>query len=151
MRYRPSALAAFLLALTLSVACSGRDSEGEPFEEAGAASKELSETEAWVDVYYPDRAEPGYNMILYRRRHPTLIDMNGRIVHSWPEARAAGRARLLEDGSVLVLGQDGALRVYGWDGGVEWEYRLPGEDFPHHDLIQLANGSRFTRPKKRSE
>lgn len=138
-----------LVLLTLFAACGGERGTGtstaglEGSKKGRQRDAGVAEIESWVDVYYPEAAQPGYTMLLYRRRHPTLIDMNGRIVHAWPEVRAAGRVRLLADGSILVIGQDGAVRQYDWEGEPLWEFRLEGDDFPHHDLIQLASGARL--------
>ncbi len=100
------------------------------------------EPETWVRQYRPDASAGGYSLVLYRRRVPMLIDMNGRIVHSWPKVRAVGRARLRPDGRLAVIGTDNVVKEYDWDGNLKWFYRLEAEnDFPHHDLIILRNGN----------
>ena len=96
----------------------------------------------WVDVYDPRAAAPGYHLTLYQRRTPLLLDLNGNTVHRW-RITVTDRARLLPDGRLLAIGLDDAVREYDWDARVVWEYRLPGEDFPHHDLIRLENGNRL--------
>jgi hypothetical protein len=107
------------------------------------ACKSPPETDPlWVDVYDPRAAAPGYQLTLYQRRTPLLLDLNGNTVHRWP-ITVTDRARLLPDGRLLAIGLDGAVREYDWDADVVWEYRLPGEDFPHHDLIRLENGNRL--------
>lgn len=130
-----------LICLTLLSGC-GTGSETDETA-AGGRQAAAGEIESWLDVYYPEAAQPGYTLLLYKRRQPTLIDMNGRVVHTWPQVRVAGRARLLTDGSILAIAQDGAVRQHGWDGELLWEFRLEGEDFPHHDLIELASGARL--------
>ncbi|MFV2073406.1 MAG: aryl-sulfate sulfotransferase [Thermoanaerobaculales bacterium] len=96
---------------------------------------------SWVRSYRPGKSEAGYNLVLYRRRVPMLIDMNGRIVHAWPEVRAVHRVRLSRAGDLAVTGIDNLIKEYDWDGRLKWVYRLPDDgDFPHHDLIQLRNG-----------
>jgi hypothetical protein len=102
----------------------------------------LLESTEWVELYRPELSWAGYNLVLYRRRVPMLIDMQGRIVHSWPNVRTVGRARLDDDGRLTVIGTDDAIKEYDWDGNLVWAYRLPGDDdFPHHDVIELANGN----------
>jgi hypothetical protein len=97
---------------------------------------------AWVERYLPDRASSGYNLELYQRRIPILVDMNGRIVHAWPLVRTTARARLDRTGRLLVMGIDNAIKIYDWDGRLVWRYRLASErDLPHHDVIWLANGN----------
>jgi len=96
----------------------------------------------WVRQYRPGDSAGGYTLVLYRRRVPMLIDMNGRIVHVWPKVRAVGRARLRSDGRLAVIGTDNLVKEYDWNGNLQWFYRLEvEEDFPHHDLAVLRNGN----------
>jgi hypothetical protein len=100
------------------------------------------DTSSWVRRYRPQDSAGGYYLVLYRRRVPMLIDMNSRIVHVWPHVRAVGRARLNRDGSLAVIGNDNLIKEYDWNGRLRWFYRLGvEEDFPHHDLVRLANGN----------
>jgi len=100
------------------------------------------DTTTWVRQYKPRESAGGYNLILYKRRVPMIVDMNSRIVHLWPNVRAVGRIRLNHDGSLAVIGTDNLIKEYDWDGRLRWFYRLPVEgDFPHHDLIRLGNGN----------
>ena len=102
----------------------------------------LPEFESWVDFYDPGASSGGYNLLLTQDL-PVLIDMNGRVVHAWPALRVAGRARLLANGAILVISRSGGVGEYSWEGEQVWGFRLPGEDFTHHDLIRLASGSRL--------
>jgi hypothetical protein len=98
------------------------------------------EHESWVRRYDPKASSGGYNLVLFRRRVPLLIDMNGRIVHAWPEVRVTGRARLNRDGSLAVIGTDNLIKEYTWEGELAWHFRLDDiHDLPHHDLIRLRN------------
>jgi outer membrane protein assembly factor BamB len=100
------------------------------------------EPESWVHRFDPHQSSPGYNLVFYRRRVPLIIDMNGRIVHSWPEVRATGRVRLNPDGSLAVIGSDNLIKEYSWDGELQWHYQLHDiHNLPHHDLIRLQNGN----------
>jgi len=96
---------------------------------------------AWVTVLDPERSSPGYTLTLFRRRIPMLIDRSGRIVHAWPDLRALGRARLTRDCDLYLIGMDDAIQAWSWDGEPRFRYELAAGEFPHHDLIQLANGS----------
>jgi hypothetical protein len=101
-----------------------------------------SDPASWVRVYRPGMASSGFNLVLYRRRVPMIIDMNGNIVHVWPKVRAIGRARLLRDGRLAVIGTDNLIKEYDWDGNLTWFYQLPHDgDIPHHDLRKLENGN----------
>jgi hypothetical protein len=100
------------------------------------------DTSEWVELYDPDESFGGYTLVLFRRRVPMLIDMQGRVVHSWPLVRAVGRARLDEQGRLTVIGIDDVIKEYDWDGSLTWAYRFPEQDdLPHHDFITLANGN----------
>jgi hypothetical protein len=100
------------------------------------------DTSAWVRQYRPEASAGGYTLVLYRRRVPMIIDMNSRIVHAWPHVRAVGRARLDRSGRLAVIGNDNLIKEYDWNGELRWFHRLAvEEDFPHHDLIRLANGN----------
>jgi hypothetical protein len=100
------------------------------------------EPERWVRRYQPEKSNAGYNLVLYRRRVPLIVDMNGRVVHSWPEVRTTGRARLNRDGSLAVIGVDNLIKEYTWDGELRWHFQLADKhDSPHHDLIRLRNGN----------
>jgi hypothetical protein len=100
------------------------------------------EPETWVRQYKPEASAGGYSLVLYRRRVPMIIDMNGNIVHVWPKVRAVGRARLGRNGQLAVIGTDNVIKEYDWDGNLVWYYRLAAaDDFPHHDLIWLRNGN----------
>jgi len=106
---------------------------------------------SWVRQYRPDASAGGYTLILYKRRVPMIIDMNSRIVHLWPDVRAVGRIRLDRRGNLAVIGTDNLIKLYDWDGNLTWYYRLSvEEDFPHHDLIELANGDYLVLARDRA-
>jgi hypothetical protein len=95
---------------------------------------------SWVKTYDPRRAWNGYTLALHGGRRPVLLDMNGRTVHSWPEARVKSRIRLLEDGSLLALALGRSVVEYDWEGSLAWKYEV-APDLPHHDVIRLNNGN----------
>ncbi|MCB0353706.1 MAG: aryl-sulfate sulfotransferase, partial [Bdellovibrionales bacterium] len=79
-----------------------------------------------------------------------LVNIAGKIVHRWDID--ADRARLLSDGSILVIHGSkwglarepwaslrSVVRRYSWEGKVLWEKKLP-ED-AHHDVQILPNGN----------
>ena len=98
--------------------------------------------ERWVRRHLPERSSGGYNLVFYRRRVPLIIDMNGRVVHSWPEVRATGRVRLNRDGSLVVIGVDNLIKEYSWDEELTWYFQLADKhNSPHHDLIRMRSGN----------
>ena len=93
-----------------------------------------------VTIYDPSRAWNGYTLTFENARIPQIIDMNGSVVHRWPEARVKSRIRLLPDGSLLGIARDAAIVEYDWHGNLTWRYELEGE-FPHHDVIRTEAGT----------
>jgi hypothetical protein len=94
----------------------------------------------WVSIYDPARAWAGYTLLFYDRRVPMLVDMNGRVVHSWPTVRAVGRARLTPAGHLLYIGVDDSLVEVDWEGEPVRSFNTgDSKYFPHHDL-QWAPG-----------
>lgn len=156
MRASPLRRIAVFLALGLAVTAvlllererGERRREGELAAiEPTIASDDLAERlererpETWVRQFDPGASAGGCSLVLYERRLPMLIDMNGRILHRWPQVRAVGRARLDRAGRLAVIGADNLIKEYDWDGRLRWFFRLPTpEDLPHHDLIRLASG-----------
>ncbi len=98
---------------------------------------------SWISIYNPERSASGYNLALFWSRVPVLFDMNGRVVHAWPEARVKSRVKLLANGNLLGLARGRSLVEYDWDGNLVWERAFDGM-FPHHDLERLANGNTLT-------
>lgn len=96
-----------------------------------------------MTVYDPDRAWNGYTLAFYAHRVPILLDMTGRIVHRWPEARVKSRLRLLTDGSLLGIALGRGVVEYDWEGNRIWEYEAE-HGFAHHDVIRLTNGNTVT-------
>lgn len=101
-----------------------------------------SEASRWVSIYDPAKAANGYTLAFLARQIPVIIDMNGRIVHSWPDLRVKSRIRLLEDCSLLTISRGRAVLEYDWDGRLVWTGKLDGRRLaPHHDVIRLENGN----------
>jgi outer membrane protein assembly factor BamB len=99
------------------------------------------DTGSWVERFDPERSWGGYTLVMYRRRVPMVIDMEGRVVNVWPLVRVTARARLGTDGRLLVIGIDDLIKEYDWDGRLVWYHRLPADLTPHHDVIWLGNGN----------
>jgi len=88
------------------------------------------------------RAYNGYTLF---GAHGTsyLIDMEGRVVHTW---RGAGtNPRLLDNGNLLDASRDDPSGFQGfkevdWEGRTVWEYRESRAGyFPHHDFVRIYN------------
>jgi len=95
----------------------------------------------WVEVYSPDEAWNGYNLALYDRRLPMIVDMNGRVVHHWPLVRVRERVQLTPEGHLLYIASDRSIQEVDWDGEKVWEYRSNNPKYwPHHDVRRLEDG-----------
>jgi hypothetical protein len=83
-----------------------------------------------------------------------LIDLQGRVVHSWESNCPPGLAvYLLENGHLLRAGRmknppfaapgaGGRLQEITWDGKVLWDYQYASPtQLPHHDICRLPNGN----------
>jgi hypothetical protein len=137
-----STAAGVLLApLTLGLAaCRPHAAETPPPPKSPAAELDFQQPSPdWVTVYDPRLASNGYTLTLLDARVPALLDMNGRPVHLWPQARIKSRVRLLPDGSILGIGLGRQVVEYDWEGRQTWAFRTPGA-IPHHDVLRCANG-----------
>jgi outer membrane protein assembly factor BamB len=144
MKIAAKPIAALLLAAWSALSCAAPD--GEPSSSGNGAADSAPvdlttfDTASWVSIYDPARAWNGLTLGLYSHRIPMLFDMNGRLVHSWPEARVKSRVRLLEDCSLLGIGLGSRVVEYDWNGNLIWEFARAGM-LPHHDVIRLENGN----------
>jgi len=71
-----------------------------------------------------------------------LIDMEGRVVHTWP---IGTNPHLLDDGSVLDASKDdpsgfGGFVQVNWNGSNVWSHTETRTNyFPHHDFVRIYN------------
>ena len=137
-------IAASLGACELRLAETPSPSADDPSEQVPPSRPpDLADSEAWVEVYDPDSAFNGYTLGFFLRRMPILMDMNGRVVHTWPEARVKSRLRLSEQCILLGIGLDRSIVEYDWTGKELWKHSFPGQT-PHHEVIWLENGNLLT-------
>lgn len=108
-------------------------------------------------VHNDKRAFAGYTIIAPLASKKTfLIDLDGRVVHSWnSDWQPALGARLLEDGRLLrcgaMLPQEqpfggpgaaGRIQLFSWEGELLWNYEFAVDRvLPHHDITPLPNGN----------
>jgi hypothetical protein len=108
-------------------------------------------------VHSDKRAYAGYTIIAPLASKKTfLIDMEGRVVHSWSsDWQPALGARLLEDGRLLRCGAmlpheqpfggpgaAGRIQMFSWEGELLWNYEFAADRLlPHHDITPLPNGN----------
>ena len=90
-------------------------------------------------IYKPEKSLGGYTAFPYRvhgEPGAVLVDMNGRIAHRWRLEGGTSRARLLENGHLLVL--KGGGREYDWEGNLVWDCPMPRA---HHDIFRKPDGN----------
>jgi Arylsulfotransferase (ASST) len=145
---RGGGLALFLSLLTLASGAKAQPpgNDGPP--------KGPKQTKLGVSVNDP-KAFQGYTLVSPMNSTKThLIDMIGRVVHTWEcDCTPALCGYLLENGNLLrpgtlgkggfgAPGAGGRVQEYSWDGKLLWDYTFPGKNqYPHHDITRLPNGN----------
>lgn len=145
--------------------CTGRDAAEEAAPEASAAPGEgdgppprwivaATETPRGLVQSEPEAA-PGYVLFSQFSSELTyLVDVEGRVVHTWQNERAPGSQYLTDDGRIIRLarmadppnfktgGVSGYLQELSWDGELLWEWHMGDEvQMLHHDIEPLPNGN----------
>ena len=125
-------------------------SKSEAALDGSGSGTDLNDSSSWIDIYDPDSSFNGFTLAFYMRRMPILMDMNGRVVHSWPQARVKSRIRLSEAGTLLGIGLDRSVVEYDWEGAQIWKHSFP-DHLPHHEVIWLTNGNVLTVLQKKGK
>jgi hypothetical protein len=104
------------------------------------------------------RALQGYTLMSpFESPNTYLLDMQGRVVHTWKtDSSPALSAFLLENGHLMRPGSIGGdARVFGpgpgvggriqeftWEGELVWDFKFySARQLPHHDMTRLPNGN----------
>jgi hypothetical protein len=101
------------------------------------------------------RAFQGYTLIAPMESKSThLIDMQGRVVHTWKSDYRAGLvAYFLENGHLLRAARNSGpgagsqehgqrVQEFAWDGQLVWDFDFHGpRQSRHHDICRLPNGN----------
>lgn len=105
------------------------------------------------------KATPGYVLFSPLLSGTTyLVDVDGKVVHTWESDHAPGAGLyLLDNGNLLRSARDpeitafrsggvgGLIEQYTWDGELVWRWGLGDEDrVLHHDIEPLPNGNVLT-------
>jgi hypothetical protein len=99
----------------------------------------------------------GYTLVFPLQSTKTyLIDMQGRVVHSWASRYAPGQeAYLLENGHLLRpaklsdgeaffagAGAGGRVQEFTWEGKLVWDFKFHNvKQVQHHAITRLPNGN----------
>ena len=101
-------------------------------------------------------AYQGYTLLSPLSSRTTfLVDMQGKVVHSWAtDSTPSSIAYLLENGNLLragamanspaagVAGGGGKLQEIAWNGDLVWDFTYAtATAIPHHDFTRLPNGN----------
>ena len=102
-------------------------------------------------------ATPGYTLLAPTSSRKTfLINLDGKIVHTWEaEAKPGNSAYLLDNGDLLRCsrieetygfltqgGVGGRIQRFDWDGNVLWDYYYADQlKMHHHDICLMPNGN----------
>ena len=144
MMIRTPYLALALTTLTLSSdPARGQDQEKQDPQERGL-------------VLRTEGAQEGYTLISpLRSQNAYLLDLDGKVVHTWETELPPGNSvYLLDDGSLLRCGRDednprfhgggqgGYLQLFSWEGEKLWHFDFSDEQhMHHHDIAPLPNGN----------
>jgi hypothetical protein len=104
-----------------------------------------------VSIHKKSKTFKGFTLFApLRGDRAYLIDMAGEVVHQWKLSKRDGinHAILMPGGRLFICERGkgsppplpaigGLLRVYDWNGKVEWEHY---DDLQHHDARPLPNG-----------
>ena len=104
-----------------------------------------------VTRYNRNKATTGYTLFSPMfGKNTFIIDMNGKVVHSWKHPNTPGAYHyLLPNGNLLgsvltpepqvgLAAKGGLIREVDWKGKLVWEYR---DDLQHHDFRRCPNGN----------
>ncbi len=91
-----------------------------------------------VTKHQPSRSSKGYNLYTDERNLALLIDMEGRVVHTWKfgDYPWCEYARLLDDGNMLGVCVGKALVMVDWESKPRWSFSAP----VNHDVDVLEDG-----------
>lgn len=96
-----------------------------------------------TEVLYWDTNQTDNGYTLFGVRGTTyLIDMQGRVVHTWP---IGTNPHLLDDGGILDASRDDPSGFSGfaqvdWNGNTVWSHTETRTNyFPHHDYVRIYN------------
>lgn len=108
-------------------------------------------------VIQEPQASQGYTLVFPLLSTNTyLLDMHGRVVHTWASKYQPGQeAYLLEDGHLLRpakvsddearfagAGGGGRVQEFTWDGELVWDYKFHDErKTQHHAITRMPNGN----------
>ncbi|PYO82079.1 MAG: aryl sulfotransferase, partial [Gemmatimonadetes bacterium] len=108
-----------------------------------------------MKAFDPERACPGFTLfapLFVESRTVYLIDLQGKVVHTWKMPYSPGLSGYLTERATLYYNgrypednflsrfpfKGGVALEADWSGKVLWEVRHPGQ---HHDGVLLRNGN----------
>lgn len=102
-------------------------------------------------LHEPKKTFAGFTIIAPMRHETShLVDMQGRVVHTWKlPAPLGSKAYLLPNGNLLCSvvtsegvpipgAKGGHILELDWDGNIVWEHI---DHSQHHDIVRLENGN----------
>ena len=165
---RPAHPLVILVALALTVGLWGCGSPADVPEGPEPEATVPEATESPADADAEAASEPrglsmntaqtaaGYVFFNPLLSHTTyLVDVEGRVTHTWEsDLRGGGGLYLLDNGHLLRGGQQpdppvfsgggqaGRIQEFTWEGELVWDFAFSSEDhLLHHDVAVLPNGN----------
>jgi hypothetical protein len=93
-----------------------------------------------VTIYHKDKAFPGYNLYFNLKDRAYLMDMEGKIVHTWFMPYHTGvweYGYLKPNGNLIAYSIDLAATELDWNSNPIWYTKMRA----HHDVEMLPDGS----------
>jgi hypothetical protein len=134
---------------------SGTDTDTDVDSDSGGLCSEVHQDWTVGLLMCKEESFVGYTLFAPNCSNTTyLIDIRGRLVHSWGSVYMPGLAvYLLENGNLLRTGKvhngdfegggaGGWLQEIDWEGNVVWEFGYSSDEHSsHHDVEQLPSGN----------
>jgi hypothetical protein len=135
----------------------GKEKPAQEMKESTKSGKETASVKTGLHLNLA-KAFQGYTLFSpLHSRKTFLIDMEGKIAHTWEGASTpAGCAYLLPNGHLLRQtlyeekktpfgsggGSGGRIQEFTWDGELAWDFLVASDKrLSHHDVCKMPNGN----------
>ncbi|MBN2531503.1 MAG: aryl-sulfate sulfotransferase [Spirochaetales bacterium] len=134
-----------LLLMIIAYSCDKDDSYDSNLEELVSlpyidwTEKKIDASVSGVIKYKPEKSYSGYNFFYDQMDKAYVIDMYGKIIHTWNFAAGGGweYGTILDNGDLISIGY--LVSKLDWSSVYKWMPQIRG----HHDVEQAPDGSYY--------